>query len=50
VRDGELEVVQQFADEHDLGLTGVIPHDESFQQAERAAVAPIDSPRTRRAS
>ena len=42
VRDGELEVVQQFADEHDLGLIGAIPYDDCFYHAERAAVAPID--------
>jgi CO dehydrogenase maturation factor len=42
VRDGELEVVQRFADEHDLGLIGAIPYDECFHHAERAAVAPID--------
>ena len=42
VRPGELEVVQKFADEHDLGLIGAIPYDECFHHAERAAVAPID--------
>ena len=42
VRDGELEVVQEFADEHDLGVIGAIPYDEVFHHAERAAVAPID--------
>jgi CO dehydrogenase maturation factor len=42
VRDGELEVVQQFADDHDLGLIGAIPYDACFHHAERAAVAPID--------
>jgi CO dehydrogenase maturation factor len=42
VRDGELEVVQQFADDHDLGLIGAIPYDECFYHAERAAIAPID--------
>jgi CO dehydrogenase maturation factor len=42
VRDGDLEVVQRFADDHDLGLIGAIPYDECFFHAERAAVAPID--------
>jgi len=42
VRDGELEVVQRFADEHELALIGSIPYDECFHHAERAAVAPID--------
>lgn len=42
VRPGELEVVQRFADEHDLALIGWIPYDECFRDAERAAVAPID--------
>ncbi|MDP1850068.1 MAG: P-loop NTPase [Solirubrobacteraceae bacterium] len=42
VRPGELEVVQQFADEHDLGVIGAIPYDECFRHAEQAAVAPID--------
>ena len=50
VRPGELEVVQKFADEHDLALIGWIPHDECFRDAERAAVAPIDTRRTRRPS
>jgi CO dehydrogenase maturation factor len=42
VKPGELEVVQAFADEHDLGLIGHVPYDEVFYHAERAAVAPID--------
>ena len=42
MRDGELDVVQRFADEHDLALIGAIPYDECFHHAERAAVAPID--------
>jgi CO dehydrogenase maturation factor len=42
VRDGELEVVQRFADEHDIGVIGAIPYDDCFYHAERAAVAPID--------
>ena len=42
VREGELEVVQEFADKHDLGVIGAIPYDEVFHRAERAAVAPID--------
>ncbi|HWI05983.1 MAG TPA: P-loop NTPase [Solirubrobacteraceae bacterium] len=42
VRDGELEVVHEFADEHDLGVIGAIPYDDVFHRAERAAVAPID--------
>ena len=42
VRDGDMEIVQRFADEHDLGVIGAIPYDECFYHAERAAVAPID--------
>ena len=42
VREGELEVVQQFADEHGLAIAGAIPYDECFGHAERAAEAPID--------
>jgi CO dehydrogenase maturation factor len=42
VRDGDLEVVQRFADEHDLGVIGAIPYDDCFRLAEQAAVAPID--------
>ncbi len=42
VRDGDLEIVQSFAEEHDLGVIGAIPYDECFHHAERAAVAPID--------
>jgi CO dehydrogenase maturation factor len=40
--DGDREIVQRFADEHDLGVIGAIPYDECFVHAERAAVAPID--------
>jgi CO dehydrogenase maturation factor len=39
---GDIEIVQKFAAEHDLGIIGVIPYDECFRHAERAAVAPID--------
>jgi CO dehydrogenase maturation factor len=42
VREGDLEVVQQFADEHGLALIGAVPYDDCFRDAERAAVAPID--------
>ena len=42
VKPGELEVVQEFADKHGLGLIGHVPYDEVFYHAERAAVAPID--------
>jgi len=42
VRDGDLEIVQRFADEHDLGVIGAIPFDDCFRHAEQAAVAPID--------
>jgi CO dehydrogenase maturation factor len=43
VRDSDdLDRVQRFADEHDLGVIGAIPYDECFRHAEQAAVAPID--------
>ena len=42
VRDGELEVVQRFAQQQGLELAGAIPYDECFAHAERAAQAPID--------
>ena len=43
VRDErELEAVRQFADRHELELAGVVPFDDSFQQAERAEQAPLD--------
>ncbi|MDP8967881.1 MAG: AAA family ATPase [Actinomycetota bacterium] len=42
VRQDEVEVVQRFAQEHGLELAGVIPFDECFFHAERAAEAPID--------
>lgn len=42
VRDGEMEVVDEFAAAHDLGVIGAIPYDEVFYHAERAMVAPID--------
>lgn len=42
VRDGEIEVVTRFAQEHGLELVGAIPYHECFAHAERAAEAPID--------
>jgi CO dehydrogenase maturation factor len=43
VRDSDdLDRVQRFADEHDLGVIGAIPYDECFRHAEQAAVAPVD--------
>ena len=43
VRDErELDAVQQFAQRHGLELAGVVPFDSSFQDAERAAEAPLD--------
>ena len=40
--DRELEAVRQFADRHELELAGVVPFDDSFQEAERAERAPLD--------
>ena len=42
VRDGDLAIVQEFAEAHDLGVIGAIPYDECFRHAEQAAIAPID--------
>ncbi|MBA3745989.1 MAG: AAA family ATPase [Solirubrobacterales bacterium] len=42
VREGEMDTVNAFAAEHDLGVIGFVPYDEVFHHAERAAVAPID--------
>jgi CO dehydrogenase maturation factor len=42
VRDGDMAIVQEFAETHDLGVIGAIPYDECFRHAEQAAVAPID--------
>ena len=42
VRDGDMAIVDGFADAHDLGVIGAIPYDDCFYHAERAAVAPID--------
>jgi len=42
VREGDMEIVERFAEEHALGVIGAIPYDECFLHAERAAVAPID--------
>jgi CO dehydrogenase maturation factor len=42
VKPGEMETVEAFAAEHDLGVIGQIPYDEVFYHAERAMVAPID--------
>ena len=42
VREGERDTVEGFAEEHGLEIIGIIPHDECFTHAERAAEAPID--------
>ena len=43
VRDErELAAVHTFLDRHQLELTGVVPFDPSFQDAERAERAPLD--------
>jgi CO dehydrogenase maturation factor len=42
VRDGDMAIVHEFAEAHDLGVIGAIPYDECFRHAEQAAVAPID--------
>lgn len=42
VRDGDMAIVDAFAEAHDLGVIGAIPYDECFRHAEQAAVAPID--------
>lgn len=38
----ELEAVHEFAAKHDLQVTGVVPFDERFPEAEHAGVAPLD--------
>ncbi|MEJ7787806.1 MAG: AAA family ATPase [Solirubrobacteraceae bacterium] len=42
VREGEMAVVERFAEQHALELAGAIPYDECFSHAERAAAAPVD--------
>lgn len=43
VRDEhERAAVQEFADNNELEVAGVIPFDPTFQEAERAGVAPLD--------
>lgn len=43
VRDArELAAIREFAEKHGLEIAGVIPYDESFPEAEREAVAPLD--------
>jgi len=42
VRPGDLQIVQDFAEQHGLGVIGAIPYDDCFRNAEQAAVAPID--------
>ncbi len=43
VRDEkELAAVQEFADNHDLEVAGVIPFDDRLPEAERAGIAPLD--------
>src|SRR5262249_40320499 len=43
VRDEqELEAVREFAEKHDLEITGTVPYDERLLAAERAERAPLD--------
>ena len=43
IRDeGELEAVNEFADQHGLPVAGVIPYDDALPEAERARQAPLD--------
>jgi CO dehydrogenase maturation factor len=40
--DHELAAVREFADQHALEVTGVVPFDEALPEAERAKKAPLD--------
>ena len=40
--EADLDAVKEFAEKHELRLAGVVPFDETFAAAERAAVAPLD--------
>jgi CO dehydrogenase maturation factor len=40
--DRELEAVHEFAERHQLEVTGVIPYDERLPEAERAQASPLD--------
>ena len=40
--DRELAAVREFAAQHDLELSGVVPFDETLPEAERAGRAPLD--------
>lgn len=42
VRDGDADVVAEFCERNGFELAGAIPQDDSFQEAERLGVAPID--------
>ena len=38
----EIEAVEEFAAKHGLEVTGMVPFDERFPQAERAGISPLD--------
>jgi CO dehydrogenase maturation factor len=40
--DKELEAVREFADQHGLEVSGVVPFDERLPEAERAKASPLD--------
>lgn len=40
--DEEVAVVKEFGREHDLEVTGAVPYDQCFIEAERASIAPLD--------
>ena len=40
--DNELEAVQDFADQHGLEVSGVVPFDDRLPEAERAKRSPLD--------
>ncbi|MDX1659596.1 MAG: hypothetical protein R3343_12305 [Nitriliruptorales bacterium] len=41
-RNGDGEILQEYCERHGFELATVVPQDDSFQDAERLGVAPID--------
>lgn len=40
--EADEEAIEQFCEQHDMSIIGVVPYDDDFMEAERKATAPID--------
>ena len=40
--DSDQQAIEQFCEQHDMPIIGVVPYDDEFMEAERQATAPID--------